>query len=64
MGQRKTIWCIMFELFLLIVMVLLVGVGLLVNVYLYRCHAIGTVRRSVTLDEQLFTYYVDASEAW
>ena len=56
----------MFALFLLVGVVLLVGVGLFVNVYLYKYHAVGTVRSSMTLDEQLFTYYVDvdASEVW
>ena len=57
----------MFALLLIIVIVLLVGVGLLVNVYLYRYHVLGIVRSSVTLDEQLFTYYyadVDASKVW
>ena len=56
----------MFALLLIIVMVLLVGIGLLMNVYFYKYHVLGTVRSSVTLDEQLFTYYVDvdAHEVW
>ena len=56
----------MFALLLLLVVVLLVGVGLVVNVYLYRYHALGKVRSSIKLEEQLFTYYadVDASEVW
>ena len=47
-------------------MVLLVGVGLLINVYLYRYHALRTVDARVSLDEQLFVYYgnVDAREVW
>ena len=56
----------MFALFLLVGVVLLVGVGFAVNMYLYKYHAVGKVRSSMTLDEQLFTYYVDvdASEVW
>ena len=56
----------MFALFFLVGVVLLVGVGLMVNVYLYKYHAVGKVHSSMTLDEQLFTYYVDvdASEVW
>ncbi len=56
----------MFALLLLLMLVLLVSVGLVVNVYLYKYRALGKIRSSITLDEQLFTYYVDvdASEVW
>ena len=56
----------MFALLLLLVMVLLVGVGLLINVYLYRHHALRTIDARATLDDQLFIYYgdVDTHEVW
>ena len=56
----------MFALLLLLVMVLFVGVGLLINVYLYRNHALRTIDAHGSLDEQLFVYYgdVDTREMW
>lgn len=56
----------MFALVLLLVIVFFVGVGLFINVYLYRHHALRTVDAHVSLDEQLFIYYgnVDATEVW
>ena len=56
----------MFALVLLLVIVLLVGVGLFVNVYLYRHHALRTLDAHSSLNEQLFVYYgnVDAQDIW
>lgn len=57
----------MVALLLLLGLVLFVGVGLLINVYLYRHHALRTVSvRPVSLDDQLFSHYpnVDSAEVW
>ncbi len=56
----------MFTLLVLVVFVLFVGVGLFINVYLYRHHALRTAHRRVLIDDQLFAHYadVDIAEVW
>ena len=65
-ARERRYGALMFALLLLLVMVLFVGVGLLINVYLYRHHALTTINARVSLDEQLFVYHgeVDATEIW